>query len=178
MHGSGRRRGAAGYPRGRGKILDGRANEEQGDAKYKTKYRGENCPAYEASLRQRGDVTVWFDEGAIGAWTVLPCGHPGGQQRDADLAILTVLTLLIHLRGLDVETPDHTTLSRRSATVVVPPPVPVQAGPIHLIIDSTGLKMVGDGEWHVLKHTSANKRRCWRKLHLGWMPRASSWPRS
>lgn len=69
--------------------------------------------------------------------------------------------------GLDVETPDHTTLSRRSATAVVPPPVPVQAGPIHLIIDSTGLKMVGDGEWHVLKHTSANKRRCWRKLHLG-----------
>ena len=77
-----------------------------------------------------------------------------------------MLTLLIHLMGLDVETPDHTTLSRRSATAVVPP-VPVQAGPIHLIIDSTGLKMVGDGEWHVLKHTSANKRRCWRKLHLG-----------
>ena len=90
--------------------------------KYKTKYRVENWPAYEASLRQR---------------------------------------------GLDVDTPDHTTLSRRSATAVVPPPVPVQAGPIHLIIDSTGLKMVGDGEWHVLKHTSANKRRCWRKLHLG-----------
>ena len=135
--------------------------------KYKTRYRGENWPAYEASLRQRGDVTVWFDEGAIGAWTALPFGHPGGQQRDSDLAILTVLTLLIHLMGLDVETPDHTTLSRRSATVVVPPPVPVQAGPIHLIIDSTGLKMVGDGEWHVLKHTSANKRRCWRKLHLG-----------
>ena len=47
--------------------------------KYKTKYSVQNLPAYEASLRQRGDVTVWFDEGAIGAWNALPCGHPGGQ---------------------------------------------------------------------------------------------------
>ena len=41
-----------------------------------------------------------------------------------------------------------------------------QAGPIHLVIDSTGLKMLGDGEWHSLKHKTCNKRRSWRKLHL------------
>ena len=49
--------------------------------KYKTKYRVQNWPVYEASLRQRGDITVWFDEGAIGAWNSLPSGHAGGQQR-------------------------------------------------------------------------------------------------
>ena len=152
--------------------------------KYKTKYRVQNWPAYEASLRQRGDVTVWFDEGAVVAWNAPPSERPGGQQQYSDLAIVTVLTLrtvfhlalrqaegfvgsLIRLMNLDLEAPDHTTLSRRSATVVVPPPVPVQAGPIHLIIDSTGLKMVGDGEWHILKHKPGNKRRTWRKLHLG-----------
>lgn len=152
--------------------------------KYKTKYRVQNWPAYEASLRQRGDVTVWFDEGVIDAWNSPASGRPGGQQQFSDLAIVTVLSLrtvfhlalrqaegfaasLIHLMGLDLETPDHTTLSRRSASLTVLPPVPTHAGPIRLVIDSTGLKMVGDGEWHVLKHKSANKRRCWRKIHLG-----------
>ncbi len=144
----------------------------------------QNWPTYEASLRQRGDVTVWFDEEATAAWNARPSGQPGGQQRYSDLAIVTTLTLravfhlalrqsegfvgsLIRLMDLKLETPDHTTLSRRSATVVVPPAVPDHAGRIHLVIDSTGLKMVGDGEWHVLKHEPANKRRCWRKLHLG-----------
>jgi hypothetical protein len=117
--------------------------------KYTTKCRVENWPAYEAFLRQRGDVTVWFDEGAIDAWSALPCGHQGGQQRYSDLAILTVLTL------------------RTVFHLALRPAEGFAASLIHLIIDSTGLKMVGDGEWHVLKHTSANKRRCWRKLHLG-----------
>ncbi|MSP17028.1 MAG: IS5 family transposase [Myxococcales bacterium] len=61
----------------------------------------------------------------------------------------------------------HTTLSRRSASVTVLPPVPIHPGPIHLVMDSTGLKIVGDGEWHVIKHKPANRCRCWRKLHLG-----------
>jgi Transposase DDE domain len=57
---------------------------------------------------------------------------------------------LIHLMGLDLETPDHTTLSRRSATVMVPPRVPVHAGPVARVMDSTGPKLVGNGEWDVL----------------------------
>ena len=59
---------------------------------------------------------------------------------------------LIRLMELDLENPDHTTLSRRSATVVVPSLNNKQGGPIHLVIDSTGLKMLGDGEWHAHKH--------------------------
>ncbi len=74
---------------------------------------------------------------------------------------------LIRLMGLDLETPDHTTLSRRSATVDVPRFARQHDGPIHLAIDSTGLKIMGDGEWHAHKHRTSNKRRAWRKLHLG-----------
>ncbi|MSQ04228.1 MAG: hypothetical protein EXR71_20455 [Myxococcales bacterium] len=61
--------------------------------KYKTKYRVQSWRASEASLRQRGDIMVWFDEDAIDAWSARPCGHPGGQRRYSDLAIVTTLTL-------------------------------------------------------------------------------------
>jgi hypothetical protein len=151
--------------------------------KYKTKYRVKNWPAYEAALRNRGDVTVWFDEDAINRWNVSPSGCPGGQRRYSDLAIVTALTLrtvfhlplrqaegflrsLIRLMRLELKTPDHTTLSRRSGTVEVPDFVRRQDGPVHLAIDSTGLKIMGDGEWHAHKHKTSNKKRSWRKLHL------------
>lgn len=69
--------------------------------------------------------------------------------------------------GFDAsDTPDHTTLSRRSSRVEVPGVAKAHDGPIHLGIDSTGLKRVGDGEWHAHKHRTSNKRRRWRKLHL------------
>ena len=60
--------------------------------KYKTKYRVKNWPAYEAALRKRGDVTLWFDEEAIDAWNAPATGRPGGQPRYSDLAIVTALT--------------------------------------------------------------------------------------
>ncbi len=152
--------------------------------KYKKRYRVTNWPAYDAALRNRGDITFWFDEGAVAAWWALPSGRPGGQQRYSDLAIVTSLTLrlvfhlplrqtegfvasLNGLTGLDLPTPDHTTLSRRNGTVDVTRFAKVHDGPIHLVVDSTGLKMVGDGEWHAYKHKAGNKRRSWRKLHLG-----------
>ena len=61
--------------------------------KYETKYRVKNWAAYEVALRKRGDVTLWFDEEAIGAWHAPAIGHPGGQRRYSDLAIVTALTL-------------------------------------------------------------------------------------
>ena len=151
--------------------------------KYKTKYRVRNWAAYDTSLRQRGDITVWFDEDAVAAWNAPSCGRPGGQCRYSDLAIVTALTLravfhlplrqtegflasLIGLLGLSLQTPDHTTLSRRSRTVEVPRVAKAQDGAIHLVIDSTGLKIVGSGEWHAHKHRRSNRRRRWRKLHL------------
>jgi hypothetical protein len=152
--------------------------------KYKTKYRVKNWAVYDVALRARGDITVWFDEDALGAWNAPPSGRPGGQRRYSDLAIVTALTLrtvfhlplrqmegfvasLIGLMDLALQAPDHTTLSRRHRSVEVPNLAGGPVGPLHLVIDSTGLKILGDGEWHAHKHKTSNKRRSWRKLHLG-----------
>ena len=152
--------------------------------KYKTKYHVKNWAAYDIALRARGDITVWFDEEAICAWNAPPSGRPGGQRRYSDLAIVTALTLstvfhlplrqtegfvasLIGLMGLALQTPDHTTLSRRHRSVEIPHRPKGHTGSLHLVIDSTGLKILGDGEWQAHKHNASNQRRSWRKLHLG-----------
>jgi hypothetical protein len=148
-----------------------------------------NWPAYDASLRQRGSLTVWFTDEAIQAWAAEPRTTRGGQPWYSELAILTALTLravfrlalrqtegligsIIHLLGLDLPVPDHTTLSRRAATLEVPrprsssPDADRRAEPVHLLVDSTGLKLCGPGEWLVEKH-GTKTRRSWRTLHLG-----------
>src|SRR3712207_3818489 len=80
---------------------------------------------------------------------------------------------IIGLLDLDLSVPDHTTLSRRAETLEVPRPRSdsrTDAGrdpePLHLLVDSTGLKLCGPGEWLVEKH-GTKARRSWRKLHLG-----------
>ena len=151
------------------------------------RHRVTNWPAYDASLRQRGSLTVWFTEEAIAAWAAEPRTTRGGQPWYSPLAILTALTLravfrlayrqaegligsIIGLLGLTLRVPDHTTLSRRAATLTAPRPQPATADdgarPLHLLVDSTGLKLCGAGEWLVEKHGS-RRRRSWRKLHLG-----------
>jgi len=152
--------------------------------KYKTRYRVGNWPEYERGLRARGDVTVWVSDEAIASWTPEPTGRRGGQSRYSSLAILTALTLrlvfrlplrqtegfvgsLLRLMGLELNAPDHTTLSRRGRDVEVPPLRRDHDGPIHLVVDSTGLKVFGAGEWSTRKHGKRKLRRGWRKLHIG-----------
>ncbi len=152
--------------------------------KYKTKYRTKNWRAYEAGLKSRGDVTVWLSEEAIAAWTPPNNGRRGGQLRYSNLAILSALTLrllfrlplrqtegfvvsLLRLMAVDLAAPDHTTLSRRNRDVDVPQPTSSHEGPLHLIVDSTGLKIFGAGEWSSRKHRKIRDRGGWRKLHLG-----------
>ncbi len=153
------------------------------------RHRVTNWPAYEAGLRQRGSLTVWFTDEAVAAWAAEPRTTRGGQPRYSALAILTALTLravfrlayrqaegligsIIGLLGLTLRVPDHTTLSRRSATLTVPRPTRPSVGadgetePLHLLVDSTGLKLCGPGEWLVEQHGTST-RRSWRKLHLG-----------
>jgi hypothetical protein len=77
------------------------------------------------------------------------------------------LASLLRLMELDLDVPDHTTLSRRNQTVELPAFSRVHAGPIHLIVDSTGLKIFGAGEWNSRKHRQAKDRRGWWKLHIG-----------
>ncbi len=151
---------------------------------YKTKYRIRNWREYERGLSSRGDVTIWLSEEAIAAWTPPKNGLRGGQWQYSNLAILTALTLrvvfglplrqtegfldsLLRLMGLDLKAPDHTTLSRRNQIVAVPPLTRSHDSPICLIVDSTGLKILGCGEWNTHKHKTSKKRRDWRKLHIG-----------
>ena len=150
----------------------------------KQKHKVANWAEYDASLRQRGSLTVWFTEAAVAAWHAEPRTTPGGQPHYSDLAITTALTLkavfrlalrqtegligsIIGLLGLDLSVADHTTLSRRAETLEVPRPRSDRnAEPVHLLVDSTGLKLCRPGEWLVEKH-GTKARRSWRKLHLG-----------
>ncbi len=150
---------------------------------YKTKYKVRNWKDYEQGLRDRGDVTIWLSEAAIAAWTPTGNGRIGGQQKYSDLAIETALTLrivfrlalrqtegfvgsLLKLMGPQLAAPDHTTLSRRGSRLEVALRRRVPVGPIHLIVDSTGLKIMGQGQWAAAKH-GAKGIRAWRKLHVG-----------
>jgi hypothetical protein len=134
------------------------------------RYRVTNQPEYDAALRRRGSLTVWFTDAAIAAWKAEPRTTPGGQPHYSILAITTALTMravfglalrqtegligsIIALLGLDLTVPDHSTMSRRSKTLEMPPL-------------RTGLKLGGAGEWLVEKH-GTSRRRSWRKLHLG-----------
>ena len=150
----------------------------------KQKHKVLNSAAYDASLRQRGSLTVWFTNEAVEGWQAAPRTTPGGQPWYSPLAILTALTLravfrlalrqtegligsIIGLLGLALCVPDHSTLSRRAKTLEVPRPRPRRDGePLHLLVDSTGLKLCGAGEWLIEKH-GAKARRSWRKLHIG-----------
>src|SRR3954454_14804193 len=156
----------------------------------KQKRKVTNWAAYDASLRQRGSLTIWFNDEAIAAWRAEPRPTRGGQAWYSELAILTALTVravfrlalrqtegligsIINLLGLDLATPDHTTLSRRAATLGVPRPrsdsnsgAGNHAEPVHLLVDSTGLKLCGAGEWLIEKH-GTRRRRSWRKMHIG-----------
>ncbi len=141
-----------------------------------------NWAAYDIALCQHGSLTVWFTEAAIAAWNAEPRRTRGGQPRYSALAITTALTLravfrlalrqtegliasLLRLLDLDLAAPDHSTISRRGETLPVSRPRPGRE-PVHLLVDSTGLKLCGPGEWLVEKQ-AARARRCWRKLHIG-----------
>ncbi len=150
---------------------------------YKTKYRVSNSSEYDQALINRGSITFWLSPSAIKKWNAKPSGKRGGQAKYSNFAIETALTLglvfhlplrqtegfvssIFELMGLHMDVPDHTTLSRRSKTLSVKLQVPKTKGPIDLIIDSTGLSIVGQGQWAAAKHGERGKKG-WKKLHLG-----------
>ena len=149
----------------------------------KQRYRVTNWAEYDAALRQRGSLTVWFSEEAIAAWRAEPRTIRGGQPHYSALAIRTALTLravfrlalrqtegligsILRLLGLDLAVPDHSTLSRRAEALEVLKPCPSSREPVHLLVDSTGLRLCGPGEWLIEKH-GTKRRWAWRKLHIG-----------
>ena len=144
-------------------------------------YKTTNWASYNGALKRRGSLTIWFDPDMT--WEAPPSGKRGRQQAYSDAAIQACLTLkvvfgmalrqttgfvesLLKLVGLDWSVPDYSTLSRRQKTLNVLISRCQSAEPMHLLIDSTGIKVEGDGEWHARKH-GPSKRRRWLKLHLG-----------
>jgi hypothetical protein len=152
--------------------------------KYKTAYRVKNWHEYDQALRDRGDITLWISQDATDTWTPPMTGRRGAQPVYSDVAIETALTLrllfrlplrqtegflgsLLQLMDLTLPCPDHTTLSRRNPTVAVRQQVDwAPEGAISLIVDSSGLQVCGQGEWHTQKHGEKKHKR-WKKLHIG-----------
>jgi len=153
----------------------------------KQNYRVRNWRDYNKALLNRGSLTVWFDEKSIKEWhSPEETGKRGRPKKYTDVAILCSLTLksvfqlplratkgliasLIAMLDLPIDAPDYSTLSRRQNDLEINIKQQASKGPIDLVIDSTGIKIYGEGEWKVRQH-GYSKRRTWRKLHLGVNP--------
>jgi Transposase DDE domain len=152
----------------------------------KMKFKVTNWQEYEAGLRRRGSMTFWITPDALVGWAAPQRKTRGGQPLYSDLAIETTLTLgmvfglrlrqceglvgsVLDTMGLDLPVPDHTKLNRRARTWKPSAGSNgrqhVADGPIHVLVDSIGLKVYGAGQWLEEKH-GVKSRRSWRKLHL------------
>lgn len=144
-------------------------------------YKTWNWPAYSEALKRRGSLTLWFDPAMT--WEAAPTGKRGRQPNYSDAAIQTCLTMKVlfgmalqqttgfvesqlRLIGPDWAVPDFSTLSRRQKNLKVNTPYRGSDDPLPLLIDSTGIKTEGKGEWNARKH-GGSKQRVWRKIHIG-----------
>jgi hypothetical protein len=156
--------------------------DKQQQQEPKGKYRVKNWPAYNAGLIARGDVTIWMEQDLWQRGTEVGAVKRGRPCVYADAVIQMLLGLKqvfrLPLRALqgfagsmnklafpDLPVPNYTTLCRRARNLNVVLPVLRSGEPLHLVVDSTGLKVFGEGEWKVRKH-GYSKRRTWRKVHL------------
>lgn len=147
----------------------------------KARYRVRNWEAYNAGLINRGNVTMWIDQAAL---VSMPDAEPmrGRPRLYSDALIQALLGLkavfCLPLRALQgfaqslrdlalatLPVPNYTTLCRRAQTLDVQLPIIRDGDPIHLVVDSTGVKVYGEGEWKVRQH-GYSKRRTWRKMHI------------
>lgn len=155
-------------------------------AKKKTKqtYRLRNWSQYNKALRERGSLTIWIGEDVLSTWHNRARTGKRGKPADyTETAILCMATLeevyrlplrategltrsLIRLLGVELRVPNYTTLCRRRRSLEVELPRRKKREPLHLVCDSTGIKVTGSGEWKVRQH-GWSRRRTWRKLHPG-----------
>lgn len=151
----------------------------------KDKYKVKNWKAYNENLRKRGSITLWLDEDVLQIWGSIDFSQKTvGYQTYPDCIILCCLlismqyglalrqttgfieSLLLLMGKFELKVPDYTTLCRRKQCLPVELSNRLQSGEkVHVAIDSTGLKVYGEGEWKVRKY-GASKRRTWRKLHV------------
>ena len=157
--------------------------------KNKKKYRVKNWKEYNEALKRRGSVDLWISESVLNSWYAQKhTGKKGHPQLYANSTIQCALTLqavfrlplratqgflksILELLNLSkLPTPDYSTLSRRRNAIQVILPYTKPGGTINIVLDSTGLKVYGEGEWKVRQH-GYTKRRTWRKLHLALDPK-------
>jgi IS5 family transposase len=152
--------------------------------KTKRRYRLRNWKQYNAALVQRGSLTLWVSDDMITAWRCTEkTGKPGRPRTYSDTSVLCMATLkevyhlplrasqglmlsIMKLLDLDLPVMDYSQLSRRCARLEVTLPRRAKREPLHMVVDSTGVKVFGEGEWKVRQH-GYTKRRTWRKLHIG-----------
>ena len=150
----------------------------------KRNYRLRNWKQYNKALVQRGSLTLWVSDEMLNLWlNQEKTGKPGRSNTYSDIAISCMATLkevfhlplratqgllnsILDLLKVEVTAPDYSTLSRRCSRLTVTLPRLPKSQPLHLVVDSTGVKVFGEGEWKVRQH-GYSKRRTWRKLHLG-----------
>ncbi|HEY8159112.1 MAG TPA: IS5 family transposase [Methylobacter sp.] len=153
------------------------------ETKQKQRYQVKNWSEYSQALVNRGSLTLWFEESQLERWHQPErTGYRGSPMIYSDWATQCALTIreifhcplrvtegflksLVKLLSLPLKVPNDSTLSRRQHTLMVKLPRASSRTPRHRVVDSTGLKVYGEGEWKVRQH-GVGKRRIWRKLHL------------
>ena len=146
-----------------------------------TKYKTRNGASYKAALKQRGALSIWFDPELC--WHAGPTGKRGRQPEFRNASIQVCLTMkvlfglprpqttgfvesLLRLAGLAWKVPPFSTLCRRQKALNIAIPYRGRSGPVHLLIDASGIKAEGDREWNARK-PGGSKKRLWRKPHPG-----------
>lgn len=144
------------------------------------RYRTTNWKSYNEALKRRGSLLIWLDKDMV--WQAPKAGRMGRPPVFSDAAIQFCLIVkvlfglplrqttgmvssILQMAGLDWPVPDFSTLSRRQKTITVEISSRRAAGPLNLLVDSTGIKFLGDGEWLARKH-GTHRRRQYRKVHL------------
>jgi len=149
--------------------------------RHKKVYHVSNWSKYDRALVTRGSINIWIGEDAIERWQYKGPTQRGAQFAYSDEAIECMLVVkevfhltnrlaegfmrsVLYIMKIGLDVPDHSTLSRRGRKIHVRLPKRTK-GPLHLVLDSSGLKVYGEGEWKVRQH-GWSKRRTWRKMHL------------
>jgi hypothetical protein len=153
------------------------------DKKDKSRYQIRNWAKYNEALVNRGDLTFWISDEVVQEWKHKNDAHRQGRPfQFSDLAIETLLTILelyqlpyrttegfgewiFRVMQLELPIPDYTSLCKRAAALDLSFDLKKKKGKMDVIVDSTGLKVYGEGEWKTRTH-GKSKRRTWRKLHL------------
>lgn len=149
------------------------------------KYKVKNWSEYNKSLKNRGDITFWLSDDALEHWLEqdLVIKPRGRQVKYSKIAVQTIYTFrqifnlrlrqaegftrsLLKIVGVSLPVPDYTTISRRIRTLPIDFVYSKLSGNINVILDSTGIKVLGEKEWINYKH-GTGQRKIWRKLHIG-----------